>query len=131
VKVAIVGHQIDPTEVVRRQLEAYNAKDIDAFMSFWAEDAQFFAFPSELLAQGAGQIRERHMARFREPNLFAQLISRTNVGNLVVDREVVTRTFPDGPGRVDVIGIYEVEGEKITKAWFRTGTPVLDGPSQA
>jgi hypothetical protein len=125
-----VGHQIEPTEVVRKQLEAYNAKDIDAFMSFWAEDAQFIAFPSELLAQGAEQIRERHVVRFKEPNLFGQLISRMNVGNLVIDREVVTRTFPEGPGRVDVIAIYEVEGEKITKAWFKTGTPVLDRASQ-
>jgi hypothetical protein len=121
-----VGHQIEPAEIVRRQLEAYNATDIDAFMSHWAEDAQFFAFPSELLAQGAEQIRERHVARFKEPNLCAQLISRMNVGNLVIDREVVTRTFPEGPGRLDVIGIYEVEGEKITKAWFKTGEPVLD-----
>jgi hypothetical protein len=126
-----VGLETDPTEVVRKQLEAYNAKDIDAFMSCWAEDAQFLTFPSELLAQGAQEIRERHLVRFMEPNLFGQLISRMNVGNLVVDREVVTRTFPEGPGRVDVIGIYEVEGGKITKAWFKTGTPVLDRQSQA
>ena len=124
-----MGHQIEPTEVVRKQLEAYNAKDIDAFMSFWAADAQFFAFPSDLLAQGTEQIRERHLVRFKEPNLFGQLISRMNVGNLVVDREVVTRTFPEGPGRVDVIAIYEVDGEKITKAWFKVGTPVLDRAS--
>jgi len=52
-----------------------------------------------------------------------------NVGNLVIDREVVTRSFPEGPGRVDVIAIYEVEGEKITKAWFKVGTPVLDRAS--
>ena len=125
-----MGHQIEPTEVVRKQLEAYNAKDIDTFMSFWAEDAQFLAFPSELMAEGAEQIRERHVARFEEPNLFAELISRVSVGNLVVDREVVTRTFPEGTGRLDVIGIYEVDGDKITKAWFRTGTPMLDKMSQ-
>ena len=59
--------QTDPTEVVRRQLDAYNAKDIEAFMSCWAEDAQFFAFPSDLLAEGAQQIRDRHVVRFREP----------------------------------------------------------------
>ncbi len=122
----IEGQQIDPTDVVRGQLEAYNAKDIDAFMSFWAEDAQYFTFPSELLAHGVEQIRERHVARFREPNLFGQLISRMNVGNLVIDQEIVTRTFPDGPGRVEVIAIYEVTGSKIAKAWFKIGTPVLD-----
>jgi hypothetical protein len=121
--------QIDPAEVVGRQLEAYNAKDIDVFMSCWADDAQYFAFPSELLAEGATQIRERHIARFQEPNLFGKLVSRMNVGNLVVDREIVTRNFPEGPGRVDVIAIYEVEGGKIAKAWFKMGTPVLDKAS--
>ncbi|MBB3021623.1 hypothetical protein FHR70_004725 [Microvirga lupini] len=125
------GQEADPTEVVNRQLNAYNAKNIDAFMACWGEDAQYFAFPSNLLAEGAQQIRERYVVRFKEPNLFGQLIHRMNVGNLVIDREVVTRTFPDGPGRVDVIAIYEVDGGKITKAWFKMGAPVLDGASQA
>ncbi|NBJ12117.1 nuclear transport factor 2 family protein [Microvirga arsenatis] len=120
------GNSSDPTRIVQGQLDAYNAKDIDRFMSYWAEDAQYFAFPSDLLAQGAEQIRERHVARFKEPNLFGQLVSRINVGNLVIDREVVTRTFPEGPGRVDVIGIYEISGDRIAKAWFKMGAPVLD-----
>jgi len=121
--------QTDPTEVVRRQLDAYNAKDIEAFMSCWAEDAQFFAFPSDLLAEGAQQIRDRHVVRFREPDLFGKLIHRMNVGNLVVDREVVTRNFPEGLGRVDVMAIYEVADGKIAKAWFKTGMPMLDKAS--
>ena len=121
--------QTEPTEVVRRQLDAYNAKDIEAFMSCWAEDAQFFAFPSDLLAEGAQQIRDRHVVRFREPDLFGKLIHRMNVGNLVVDREVVTRNFPEGLGRVDVMAIYEVADDKIAKAWFKTGMPVLDKAS--
>jgi hypothetical protein len=113
-------------EIVQRQLDAYNARDIEAFMACWAEDAEFYAFPSDLLARGAAQIRERHVARFKEPNLFGKLISRTAVGNIVVDREVVTRTFPQGAGRVDVIAIYEVDGETIRRAWFKMGAPVLD-----
>jgi hypothetical protein len=117
---------VDPCQVVQRQLDSYNARDIDAFMSCWAVDAQYYAFPSELLACGAAQIRERHVARFKEPNLFGQLIQRMAVGNIVVDREMVTRTFPEGPGRVDVIAIYEVTGDKIAKAWFKSSAPVLD-----
>ena len=116
-------------EVVRRQLDAYNAKDIDAFMAEWAEDAQYFAFPSTLLASGAAAIRARHVERFREPNLFGHLIQRMAAGNMVVDHERVTRTFPDGPGTVEVIAIYEVENGKIAKAWFRQGQPVLDSKS--
>lgn len=115
--------------VVQAQLDAYNAKDIEAFMRCWAEDAQVFAHPDTLLADGAAAIRVRHLARFQEPNLFGRLISRMSVedaaGATVVDREIVTRTFPEGPGRVDVIAIYRVAAGRITRAWFAMGEPKL------
>ena len=53
----------DPSHIVQRQLDAYNARDIDALMPCFADDAQIFAHPSELLASNARQIRERHLAR--------------------------------------------------------------------
>jgi putative hydrolase of HD superfamily len=112
--------------VVQAQLDAYNARDIAAFIAVWSDDAQYYAFPDTLLASGAAAIRERHVARFREPNLHGRLIGRVSLGGLVIDREIVTRSFPDGPGRVHVVAIYEVSGGKITKAWFRQGEPMLD-----
>jgi hypothetical protein len=57
------------------------------------------------------------------------LITRLSVDNLVIDQEVVTRTFPEGPGEVDVIAIYEVEKGKISKAWFKMGKPRLRNSS--
>ena len=110
---------------VQKQLEAYNARDIDAFMQWWADDCQYYEFPSRLLASGAAEVRERHVARFKEPNLHGALAKRIAVANVVVDQETVTRTFPDGPGEVDVVAIYEVENGKITKAWFKMGPPRL------
>jgi len=114
----------DVEDIVQRQLDAYNARDIDAFMSYWADDAQIFAFPSTILADGAAEIRARHVARFEEPDLYATLVSRMSLGLAVVDREIVTRNFPDGRGRVDVIAIYHVEDGRIARAWFQTGEPV-------
>ena len=108
---------------VQRQLDAYNARDIDGFMQWWAEDCHYYEFPDRLLARGVTEIRERHIARFREPNLHGRLLSRTAVGNLVVDREIVTRDFPEGPGVVDVIAIYEIAAGRIGKAWFKMGPP--------
>lgn len=114
---------------VQKQLEAYNARDIDAFMQWWADDCQYYGFPSRLLADGATAIRERHVPRFREPNLFGCLISRMSVANLVIDQETVTRTFPEGPVEIEVIAIYEVENGKIAKAWFKQGSPRLHSPT--
>ena len=112
---------MSPEDVVKKQLDAYNAKDLEAFMSVWAEDAQYFAHPSTLLANGAAAIRERHVVRFQEPNLHGELISRVVLGSTVVDHERVSRTFPEGPATVEVVAIYEVAGEKIAKAWFIVG----------
>lgn len=117
--------EMNAIEVVQRQLDAYNARDIEAFSACWAEDAQYFAFPDTLLAQGIAAIRERHVVRFQEPNLFGRLIHRMALGTMVVDQEVVTRTFPESPGEVDVIALYEVEDGKIARAWFKLGTPRL------
>lgn len=113
---------------VQKQLEAYNARDIDAFMQWWTDDCQYYEFPSRLLASGAAEVRERHIARFKESNLHGTLIKRIAVANVVVDQEVVTRTFPDGPGEVDVVAIYEVENGRIAKAWFKMGVPRLHSP---
>jgi len=65
------------------------------------------------------------VVRFAEPDLFGRLIARFSVGSMVVDREVVTRNFPDGVGQVDVIAIYEVRDGRIATAWFKQGTPRL------
>ena len=112
---------------VQQQLEAYNARDIDAFMLWWADDCEYFAFPSTLLAGSAAEIRERHVQRFKEPDLHGTLLSRITVGNVVVDHETVARNFPEGKGEVDVICIYEVENGRIAKAWFKMGEPRIPG----
>ena len=115
---------------VQQQLHAYNARDIDAFMQWWADDCEYYEFPSRLLAHGAPQVRERHVTRFKEPNLFGQLIHRAVVGNIVVDQERVTRTFPEGPGEIDVLAIYEITHGKIAKAWFKMGLPQLHADNE-
>jgi hypothetical protein len=116
----------DPEAVVQRQLEAYNARDVDAILAVYAEDAQQFEHPSKLLASGAVELRERFAARFKEPNLHARLVKRMVMGNTVIDQEVVTRTFPEGTGTIGLIAIYEVQNAKIAKAWFIFGEKTLD-----
>lgn len=122
-----MSDQIDETVLlpVQKQLEAYNARNIDDFMHWWADDCQYYAFPSTLLASGVADIRARHIERFKEPDLNGKLLSRIAVGNVVIDHETVTRNFADGKGEVDVICIYEVDGGKICKAWFKLGEPRL------
>ncbi len=112
---------LDPASIVQRQLDAYNAHDLDALMATYADDVLHFEFPSILVATGAAQVRERLAARLQELNLHARLLGRTAMGNLVIDHEMVTRDFPEGPGTVELIAMYEVQGEKIARAWFKFG----------
>ena len=117
---------LNPETIVQRQLDAYNARDIEALMATYAEDAQQFEHPSKLLASGSAQMRERFIARFAEPNLHAQLLKRIVAGNMVIDHEKVTRTFPEGTGTLELVAIYEVQNGKIANAWFIFGAKVLD-----
>jgi hypothetical protein len=98
-------------------------------MATYAEDAQQFEHPAKLLASGSVQIRERFIARFAEPNLHALLLKRIVAGNIVIDHERVTRTFPEGAGKLELVAIYEVQGGKIVKAWFIFGPKTLDTKS--
>ncbi|MFC7419706.1 hypothetical protein ACFQNF_07410 [Iodobacter arcticus] len=38
-----------PVDVIQRQLDAYNAKDVDGWLATYAADAQQFALHGELL----------------------------------------------------------------------------------
>jgi hypothetical protein len=115
-----------PEAVVQRQLEAYNAHDLDALMATYAPDAELFEHPAKLVAAGRAQLRERYTARFQEPNLHAQLLKRTVMDQMVIDHEKVTRTFPEGPGSIELVMIYEVRGGAIVRAWSIAGKPVFD-----
>jgi hypothetical protein len=119
---------LDPEAVVQRQLDAYNARDIEALLAIYADDAQMFEHPATLLASGSAALRERFATRFQEPNLEAVLLNRMVMGNIVVDHERVTRTFPEGPGKVELLMIYEVQNGRIMKAWSIAGAKTLDAP---
>lgn len=116
-----------PAAVVQAQLDAYNAKDIEALLRTYAPTAAHFELHGPLLARGHGQLRERFETRFTEPDLHAQLVSRNVVGNLVVDVELITRNFPEGPGTIEMLCIYEVVEGWIRQASFAIGKKTLDG----
>ncbi|HUP93116.1 MAG TPA: nuclear transport factor 2 family protein [Solimonas sp.] len=117
-----------PEAVVQRQLDSYNARDIDALLSIYAADAQLFEHPATLIASGSEALRGRFEARFREPSLHAALLQRIVIGNTVVDHERVSRDFPEGPGTLELVMIYEVAAGRISRAWSIPGPRMLRQP---
>ena len=112
--------------VVQKQLEAYNAHDLEAFAATYAEDIELINLPDGVFVRGMAQLRERYGKAFADSMLHAEIVNRIVVGNTVVDHERVRRRFPEGPGTIEAIAVYLVEGGKIAKVWFRRGEPKLD-----
>jgi putative hydrolase of HD superfamily len=114
-----------PLQVVQAQLDAFNARDIDALMRAYAPDAEQFTLHGERLAKGHDEIRPRYIARFTEPDLHARLLSRIVMGNIVTDLELITRNFPEGVGTLEMLCIYEVSEGRISKASFMAGQKTI------
>ena len=110
-----------PLAIVQAQLDAFNAKDLEALMQTYAPDAEQFTLHGERLAKGHEELRARYRVRFEEPDLHARLVSRMVVGAVVTDAEIITRNFPEGLGTLEMLCIYEIVDGRIQRASFSMG----------
>ncbi|KAI8472591.1 MAG: hypothetical protein J3K34DRAFT_413574 [Monoraphidium minutum] len=102
--------------VVQRQLEAYNARDLEAFMAVMADDVVALdAETGAVIATGAAELRPRYVERFKTP-VYSELLSRVMCGATVVDRERISG-LPGGEVR-DCLAIYTIRGGKIARMQF-------------
>jgi hypothetical protein len=102
---------------VVKQLQAYNARNIEDFVACYAENVEVYLFPNQLMYTGRAKLREGYESFFKNtPQLHCKLVSRMALGNQVIDREHVTGI----PGRsnLQAIAIYEVKDNLITKVYF-------------
>lgn len=107
----------DPASVVQRQVDAYNRRDLDDFLSVFSPDAQLLLFPNELLFAGHNTLRSVYGKLISEAvDLHAEVTNRIVQGNYVIDREITTGM----PGKPTQIGlaIYEVKNGLVTRVWF-------------
>jgi hypothetical protein len=105
-----------PEAIAQGQFDAYNRQDIDAFMSFYAEDVVVADLNGRLLQTGAQQVRERYATMFAKfPANRAELVNRIVVGNTVVDHEDVQRS-PEQ--RFQAIAIYTIADGRIARVDF-------------
>ena len=81
---------MNPIETVQRQLEAYNARDLEGFAETYSDDIRIFRMPStEPAIVGKEKLREVYRARFSSPGLHAEIVNRIVIGNKVIDHERV------------------------------------------
>ena len=111
------GEGSRPLAVVQRQLDTYNAQDIDGFAAVFSEDAEVFRNigDSEPSMKGREAIHAAYGKLFRDnPRNKSTLMGRMVQGNFVLDHELITGR--DSEFRI--IAIYEVEDGQIVRAWF-------------
>jgi hypothetical protein len=107
---------VSPEDIVQRQLEAYNAHDLEAFVATYAEDATIFRMPASSPTMAAhAAIAQVYAKAFAQPGRHAEILSRMTLGNKVVDHERVTS---DGAPTMEAVAVYEVHGERIASVWL-------------
>lgn len=88
-------------------LRALSARDIDAFVQCYAENAQIESGDGATLAAGREEIRRRYGAMYaRFPSLTVRQIGSFSVGSYVVQSEEVRGREPDPERHV---AIYRIE----------------------
>lgn len=102
-------------EIVEKQLAAYNNKDLEKYISMFSEHVQLYNFPGEMILVGKEQLRERYKIRFESPNLHAEVVNRTVLGEYVIDHEKVSGIRES---LVEASIIYHISDGLIDKMWF-------------
>jgi hypothetical protein len=107
-----------PEALAQIQLNAYNSRDLEVFLSVYHPRVEVYDFPSGTLRmRGRPAMRKAYAALFsRAPRLHCRLRNRIVQGRWVFDREVVTGM----PGRdtVHATAIYEIRDGLIRRVWF-------------
>ena len=104
-------------DIAQKQLDAYNAQDLDTYVSFFAEDC----IVSGLNGQPTETLRDAIRARYAKasaqfPQNKAVLKNRIAVGNTVVDHEKVVRA--PGGEEFEIIAIYSFRDGLIARVDF-------------
>jgi hypothetical protein len=108
---------LNPVEPVERQLEAYNARNLERFVAQYAPDIRVYRPPAPEPVLDGMPAFARHYAenRFNRPGLHAEVVNRIVAGHTVVDHERISGLSPD---TVEAIAVYEVRDGLIRTVWF-------------
>lgn len=110
----------DPAAFAQRQLDAYNARDLERFLAEYTDDVAVFRLSeAQPFLVGKAAVSEHYRTkRFNLSALHAELVNRMVFGNKVIDQERLTGVEAEP---MQVAAIYEVTPAGISKVWFVSG----------
>lgn len=113
-RLAFVAEE-SPANIVQKQLDAYNARDIEAFMDTYSKNIKLFNYPDNLFLEGQDKMKESYNSYFENTlDLHCELKKRIIIGNRVIDEEYITANGIN----FKAVAIYEVQNGRIIKATF-------------
>jgi uncharacterized protein (TIGR02246 family) len=103
--------------IASAQLDAYNAQDLDTYVSFFAPDCVVSGLNGTPTETSREAIKARYARAFAQfPQNKAELKNRIAVGNTVVDHELVIRK--PGGEQFEIIAIYTFRDGLIARVDF-------------
>ncbi len=106
-----------PEVLVQQQLNAYNAKDLDAFLAPYSDSVELYNFPNTLIAKGKEQMRLGYVDMFKNtPDLHCEIVKHIVMGNTIIDHE---RISGFGNNKIEAVAIYEIEKGEIVRVYFK------------
>ncbi len=105
------------SDIVQKQLDAYNAQDVGLMASFYAPDCIVAAPDGTITERSREAIAARYTKAFAAfPQNRANLKNRIAVGDTVVDHEHVVRA--PGGEEFEIIAIYSFKDGLISRVSF-------------
>jgi hypothetical protein len=104
-------------DVVDAQVEAYRARDVERFMSCYADDISVVLFDGTPMFPNKYVMREQYAKLFADsPDLNLVIAGRVTAGDFVVDEEHISGMhFGDMPAEMTILSVYRVTGGRISK----------------
>lgn len=104
-------------ELIQKQLEFYNAHDLEGFLSLYSENIKIYnLIDNTIIMEGTEELKNNYRERFEVLKVNATLKNRIVIGNKVIDKEEVIGIKPNMV--VKAVAIYEVKNNLIENVWF-------------
>jgi hypothetical protein len=105
------------TDVVDAQIEAFRARDVERFLSYYVDDVSVVLFDGTPMFADKEVMREQYGRLFADsPDLGVIIASRMAAGEFVVDEEHLSGfRFGDMPTEMTALAVYRIIDGKIAR----------------
>jgi hypothetical protein len=105
-----------PEMLVQRQWNAYNTKNVQAFLACFDKDVKVYNYPGPILYNGIKELERNYTSQLENRSkTHCELKSRIMSGDTVVDKVAIKE-----PGKItnEQIIVYKVSNHKIKGVYF-------------